>query len=104
MTKGDEAVISYNEETGNMFGTLKMASGSSFAMEKCDNGHVWKEFDVSTFIPDKAIKIGNSTQKSVRTVTDNTTIVTYSVMFYFTADFASVTSDISGYVDQVKIK
>ena len=36
---GDEAVITFNEKTGNMFGTFKTTSGRSFAIEKCSSGH-----------------------------------------------------------------
>ena len=32
---------------------------------------------------------------------DNTTKATYSVMFYYTPTFASVTIDIDGFIDQV---
>ena len=32
---------------------------------------------------------------------DRTTIVTYSVMFYYTPEFKAVTADIDGYIDQV---
>ena len=46
---GDEAVITYNEATGSLFGSVKTVAGKSFAIEKCHGGHVWKEFDVSTF-------------------------------------------------------
>ena len=46
---GDEAVISYNEETGNVFGTLKTHDGKSFALEKCGNNYIFEEFDLNTF-------------------------------------------------------
>ena len=36
-----------------------------------------------------------------RALTDNTTTVSYSVMFYYTRDFAKITADIAGYVDQL---
>ena len=43
---GDEAVISYNEETGNIFGTLKTHDGKSFALEKCRSQYIFEEFDL----------------------------------------------------------
>ena len=46
---GDEAVITYNEDTGNMFGSVKTSDGRSFAIEKCAGGHVVKEYDVASF-------------------------------------------------------
>ena len=47
--QGDEAVLSFNWQTGNLFGSLHTEDGRSFMIEKCNNGHVWKEFDVSSF-------------------------------------------------------
>merc|ERR1711874_118351 len=32
---GDEAVITYNQETGNMFGSFKTQQDRSYAIEKC---------------------------------------------------------------------
>merc|ERR1712123_199639 len=32
---GDEATITYNQASGNMFGVLVTAAGKSFAIEKC---------------------------------------------------------------------
>ena len=46
---GDEAVISYNEETGNIFGTLKTHDGKSFALEKCRSQYIFEEFDLHAF-------------------------------------------------------
>ena len=50
--QGDEAVLSYNKDTGNMFGSLKTHDGRSFAIEKCHQGQVWKEYDVTKFKDD----------------------------------------------------
>ena len=67
---GDEAVITYREASGNMFGSVKTTSGKSYAIERCHGGHVVKEYDVSSFGGDigqkytlelNNIKIGNST-------------------------------------------
>ena len=46
---GDEAVITYSEVTGNMFGSIKTREGRSYAIEKCEGGHVVKEYDVASF-------------------------------------------------------
>ena len=46
---GDEAVITYNNKTGNMFGTLATHDDKSYAIEKCHHGHVIKEYDLSAF-------------------------------------------------------
>ena len=46
---GDEAVISINEETGNIFGTLKTHDGKSFALEKCGKEYIFEEFNLQRF-------------------------------------------------------
>ena len=54
---GDEAVITFNEDTGNMFGSVKTSDGRSFAIEKCAGGHVIKEYDVASFPGDIGQKV-----------------------------------------------
>ena len=106
---GDEAVISIDSSTKNVFGSMKTHDGRSFSIEKCSTGHVWKEYDVSSFGTDDVVPFpGDSTDPDKfaaryarQGVEDNSTIVTYSVMFYYTPEFASITSDIAGYIDQV---
>merc|ERR1719397_1464194 len=102
---GDEAVITYNKRTGNMFGSFKTVYYGSYAIEKCHNDYVWKEFDVKSF--EKEIFQGTSLPEIAgkkklveQGVADTTTPVTYSVMLYYTPEFASVTSDIPGFMDQ----
>ena len=34
-TNGDEATITYNKKTGNMFGVLTTVNGKSYGIEKC---------------------------------------------------------------------
>ena len=46
---GDEAFISYNKKSGTYFGSLKTNEGTSFALEKCRKGYMFKEADISTF-------------------------------------------------------
>ena len=105
---GDEAVITYNEGTGNMFASFKTNGGKSYGIEKCGSGHTWKEYDVSSFKSDKAIKIDSlaSSSKEFESLraageADNVTSASYSVMFYYTPEFLAITNDIPGYIDQV---
>ena len=105
---GDEAVITFNKETGNMFGSLKTTTGRSFSIEKCSSGHTWKEFNVKAFKDDTVLDPGTKEATSGKMallkdsgIRDTTTQATYSVMFYYTADFKAITSDIPGYIDQV---
>ena len=104
--EGDEAIITVNPRTGNMFGSIKTHDGKSYSIEKGQNGYVWKDFETRSFkpeIPERTTEQEDlSKQKLVQQgAKDTTTVVTYSVMIYYTPDFASVTPDIEGWVDQV---
>ena len=106
---GDQAVLSYNDDNGNMFGSVHTHDGRAYSIEKCENGHVWKEFNVASFPPeDDALAPPTSSKLGIqfdpKSAEDNTTIVTYSVMFYYTPDFAALTPNIPDFVDQVRIK
>ena len=84
---GDEAVITYNRETGNMFGSFKTHQDKSYAIEKCHQGYVWKEFNVASFGDDVVEKISLPQLPGMKNlvdagVADTTTPVNYSVMFY----------------------
>ena len=103
---GDEAIITVNPRTGNMFGSLKTHDERSYAIEKGLRGYVWKDFDTRSFmleIPVKTNKTKDLSKKKLleKGAKDTTTVVTYSAMIYYTPDFASVTPDIEGFVDQV---
>ena len=54
---GDEAVITYREASGNMFGSVKTREGRSFAIEKCKGGQVVKEYDIASFPGDTGHKV-----------------------------------------------
>ena len=90
--QGDEAVITYNDLTGNMFGTFKTHQGS-YALEPCENGYVWKEFNVSSF-EQSDTSAGSSGQRFIffPDTSDNTTVITYSVMFYVGYFFYFITN------------
>ena len=105
---GDEAIITYNAATGNLFGSFKTFSGKSYGIEKCGAGYAWKEFNIAGFKADSAIELNDrmvmsreSAELRARAAADNVTAATYSVMFYYTRDFETVTSDIPGFIDQV---
>ena len=46
--EGDEALVSHNPNTDNVFGSLTTHEGRSFFLEKCQSGHVWKELSLTT--------------------------------------------------------
>ena len=105
---GDEAVITYNNKTGNMFGTLSTHDDKHYFIEKCHHGHVIKEYDLSSFEllereeEHEGVRNLDPVSETVMDrVEDTTTIVTYSVMFYYTQAFEDATADIEGFLDQV---
>ena len=80
-------MITYNPNTGNMFGSFKTHQDKSYAIEKCHHGYIWKEFNISSFGEDVVERISvpdiPRMKKFVEAgVADTTTPVTYSVMFY----------------------
>ena len=84
---GDEAVITYNPNTGIMFGIFKTHQDKSYAIEPCHHGYVLKEFNVSSFGEDVVERISVPDIPGIKNlveagVADTTTPVTYSVMFY----------------------
>ena len=103
---GDEAIITLNPKTGNMFGSLKTHDEKTYSIEKGFRGYIWKDFNTRAFkpeIPEKSpAPRDKSKEKLVQQgVNDTTTVVTYSTMIYYTPEFAAVTADIAGWVDQV---
>ena len=107
-THGDEAVITYNIKTGNMFGRMSTHEDKHYFIEKCHYGHVIKEYDLSSF---EELEMGDDERGGGRSmdpvmetedrVEDTTTIVTYSVMFYYTQAFEDGTPNIDEFLDQV---
>ena len=87
--EGDEAVITYNNLNGNMFGTFKTHQDKSFALEHCQSGHFWKEFNVTSFGRDEVADVTSPNPRFmiVPDHTDNTTNYEYSVMFYVSFNF-----------------
>lgn len=108
--QGDEGVITYNPATGNVFGTFKTNLGKSFAIEKCIGGYIWKEFDIGSFSTDQAMEMRARRMYNPRVaelraaaLADNTTSASLSIMFYYTPQFAAITYDIPGFIDQVPV-
>merc|ERR550539_1335477 len=101
-SQGDEAVITYNNKTGNMFGSLKTHDDKSYAIEKCHHGYFIKEYDMASFENDH---MERSLDPVIETMEDReddtTTVVTYSIMFYYTQEFEDTTADIDGFIEQV---
>ena len=104
---GDEAVISYNARTGSITGTLHTADGHAFALERCGGSYIFEEFDVASF-PEEEEGDDSDYVEAAASHGANTTAAsrqgqrTYSVMFYYTAEFAAATPNIEDYFDQVE--
>ena len=104
---GDEAVISISNRSANVFGSFKTHQGKSYGIEKCHTKQVLKEFDVDKFVQEESVHHGSSgnlvpSSDNFIVERDNHTVVSYTVMFYYTTDFARVTADIAGYINQVQ--
>ena len=104
--EGDEAVITYSEVTGSVFGSLKTRDGKSFALEKCHYGQVWIEFDIEIFEsmqePDYGEPVQVEANKFIPSNSDTSTATaTVSIIVYYTPEFREATADIQGFVNQV---
>jgi len=104
---GDEAIISYNPKTGRITGTLHTEDGRGFALEKCGDSYIFEEFDEDNFPGDE---VEDEDDADDRVFDDNINInatenmrqgqKTYSIMFYYTPEFAAVTPNIEDFIDQ----
>ena len=112
-TKGDEATLTLNPRTGHMFGSMK-SGDRAFSLEHCEDGYVWVEYDIQAIQEEEDMSEDGSgpdvrrmeassgtTDNDSSDTGDNTTMVEFSVMIYYTPEFAAITPDIPGFVDQV---
>ena len=121
---GDEAVINYNPNTGSILGTLKTPDSRSFIIERCNASYVIKEFDVKSFFDKnddavfsgklirKTVQNTKRTKREIRRISrgrgrgrgrgkGNKEHWTYSLMVYYTPEFAAVTPDIEDFIDEM---
>jgi len=104
---GDDMVIVHNPRTGGLNGHANLASsGESFVLENCVNeGHVWKEQDVTKFVEE--VHVQDKEERSINPTfaalidqgKNSKASASYSVKFYYTPAFAAETPDIEGYTD-----
>jgi hypothetical protein len=97
-----------------MHGSVTLTGGRLFVLEFCGSGengggHVWKEWDTTTFGEDSGIPLSNDDIKETsllrkqlvaRGAADNTTMATFSIKVYLTPEFAAETLDVEGFVAQ----
>ena len=88
----DEAMITWRSETDNIFGSFKFRDGRSFSIERCHRGYVLKRFDLTSFPQEQSFFLSQEQRSSSslsptlssRGNQDNSTLVTFSVMIYYT--------------------
>jgi len=101
--EGEDAslIVTINRETSSCHGHATLADGTAYSLEYCGDGeHVFKQYDTSKFPAHESIDEGIVPTEDLST-DDISTVVTYSIKIYYTEEFAKVTSDIQGFVDQI---
>ena len=106
---GDEAIISYNPRTGGIIGTLHTHDGHAFALEKCGNSYIFEEFDLESFPADEGVVDGHGVDTVELDLEERQMNIdhmrqgqkSFSVMFYYTPEFAAATPNIEDFIDQV---
>jgi len=109
--KGCEAIFSARGD--KVYGNVNTPVGD-FALEPCSafkGCHVWKEEDTSKFVdgegeepPEHSTsRADHQVNKELREqgIQDNTTIVTFTVKYYFTKEAKEIIDDIDLYFDQI---
>merc|ERR1712002_746372 len=106
---GTEATFARGK-SNNLIGNVLYSDGRDFTLEPCrafKGCHVWMEEDETHWVEEDSVPETDEERKNAkvndRQATsaliqqgrdDSTTVVTYSVMFYYTPEFASITDDI----------
>ena len=111
---GCEAVFSLRGE--RVMANVEYKDGTDFVLEPCgmfEGCHVWKEEDVAHMVEEeeedvpmdmRADELMSSQEKQAfiqQGVDDDSTIVEYTIKYYYTKEFAEATDDIELYLDQV---
>jgi len=110
---GTEATFTRGK-SNNLIGNVLYSDGRDFTLEPCrafKGCHVWMEEDETHWVDEESVPETDEERKNAkvndRQATsaliqqgrdDSTTVVTYSVMFYYTPEFASITDDIPLFV------
>jgi len=113
---GTEATFTRGK-SNNLIGNVLYSDGRDFTLEPCrafKGCHVWMEEDETHWVDEESVpetyeEMRNATVNNRQATSaliqqgkdDSTTVVTYSVMFYYTPEFASITDDIPLFVSQV---
>merc|ERR1711962_738136 len=117
-TDGEEAVITYSQTTGNMFGSFTDAEGKSYSIERCHAGHVIKMNDENVTSSVKLLADWREEFENRENITsghdysaqglssggrhqDDNEIVEYSIMFYYTPELERMKQDMEGMIDHL---
>ena len=110
---GDEAIFTVDHELGAVWGHAELADGRDFVIEpsldNCNGCHVVIEEDMKAFPNDNPLTPPESNTASTRGFhellqkgkVDKTTIVTYTVMIYYTPEVKNAVDDVRALADQV---
>ena len=104
-----EALLTMNPaQTNSVYGHFAATDGRSFILEYCGgNSYVVKELDTASMAEEGEPSFDNNdavTLQSVDTLiaeVDNSTIVEYSVKFYYTEELEADTADLDGFLQLV---
>jgi len=114
-TRGVEAIFSYRDD--RVMGNIKYDNGTDFVLEPCNNFtgcHVWKEDEKVELMMKKDGRSVSNREVGTKVVltekmkilvqkgkADDTTVVEFSIRFYYTKEFAKATSDVTLFFNQV---
>ena len=102
-----EATFTINpNRPGSIYGHVATADGKHFTFEYCGgNTFAWKEMDTANMAEKGELSFdGEESEEGpelVAVTDDNTTIVEYSVKFYYTAELEADTADLEGFLQLV---
>ena len=104
-----EAVITFNQETGSLLGSLTDTVGRSFTIERCEGGHVIKQYDDTNKRNSSGLELdeldtGDSIladERGLKASPRQNKIERVSIMFYYTADLLRKTPDMEGFLDHL---
>ena len=99
--KGDEAIITYNKESGNFFVTLFTVTRQTFVVQKCYETHVFKESEEIVDMRKGDMLEANFTQGIFKPSKKRSGHASMSIMFYYTSLFAQANPRMKELIDNI---
>ena len=111
--EGDEAIITWNQNGGNMFASLKTRDPNTYiSIEKCQKGYVFKQY-VFPYVEEDTeedteedidyYEEESSEEEEDYADDDDLTSAEYSIMFYYTQNLLEAVPDIEGFIEGLLI-